>query len=94
MSETQHLRNDRACKGRRYQEFKDQALGRKGSRNNSLNSRPGDRSSVDGMILTNLKNENSSQRTKYCHYIQILMHFNHFILQFKETDHLQIIVQI
>ena len=62
MSETQHLRNDRACKGRRYQEFKDQALGRKGSRNNSINSRPGDRSSVDGMILTNLKNENSSQR--------------------------------
>ena len=60
MSETQHLRNDRACKGRRYQEFKDQALGRKGSRNNSLSSRPGDRSSVDGMILTNLKNENSS----------------------------------
>ena len=48
MNETQHLRNDRACKGRRYQEFKDQALGRKGSRNNSQNSRPGDRNSLDG----------------------------------------------
>ena len=65
MSETQHLRNDRACKGRRYQEFKDQALGRKGSRNNSQNSRPGDRSSLDGMILTNLKNKSSSQQKTF-----------------------------
>ena len=60
MSETQHLRNDRACKGRRYQEFKDQALGRKGSRNNSQNSRPGDRNSLDGKNLCrcflNIKN--------------------------------------
>ena len=32
MSENPNLRsNDRACKGRRYQEFKDQALGRKGN---------------------------------------------------------------
>jgi len=47
INETQHLRNDRACKGRRYQEFKDQALGRKGARNNAQN-RSGERISLDG----------------------------------------------
>ena len=70
MSETQHLRNDRACKGRRYQEFKDQALGRKGSRNNSQNSRPGDRSSLDGKSLSNLLNQNSLQQKKLYHYFE------------------------
>ena len=44
--EVQHQRNERACKGRRYQEFKDQALGRKGVRNSR--HRSGDRSSLDG----------------------------------------------
>lgn len=47
VNDAQHQRNDRACKGRRYQEFKDQALGRKGSRNNSRH-RSGDRNSLDG----------------------------------------------
>ena len=53
MSDHQHLRNDRACKGRRYQEFKDQALGRKGSRNNSHN-RSGERSSLEGKRSSNV----------------------------------------
>ena len=47
MSENQNLRsNDRACKGRRYQEFKDQALGRKGNARSNL--KPGERGSLDG----------------------------------------------
>ena len=46
-NENQNLRNDRACKGRRYQEFKDQAVGRKGARNNSHN-RSGERTSLEG----------------------------------------------
>ena len=47
MSENQSLRsNDRACKGRRYQEFKDQALGRKGNARSNL--KPGERGSLDG----------------------------------------------
>ena len=47
MSENQNLRsNDRACKGRRYQEFKDQALGRKGNARSHL--KPGERGSLDG----------------------------------------------
>ena len=46
VQEVQHQRNERACKGRRYQEFKDQALGRKGARNSR--HRSGDRSSLDG----------------------------------------------
>ena len=47
VNDGQHSRNDRACKGRRYQEFKDQALGRKGSRIHSRH-RSGDRNSLDG----------------------------------------------
>ena len=51
MSENQNLRsNDRACKGRRYQEFKDQALGRKGNARSHL--KPGERGSLDGKQIS------------------------------------------
>ena len=74
MSENQSLRsNDRACKGRRYQEFKDQALGRKGNARSNL--KPGERGSLDGKQIFSTSIILTTKR----YYVS---HATHFVTRF------------